>query len=459
MSQRSDFGLRISDCGLMDDFNPQSEIRNPQSTKHVAASLRDANSSFGETRPRGGLTLIELLVVIIILTTIVAAAIPILTPADDDRSKREASRGLNTFITGAQARAISLNRPVGIALKRLSQDTKRPEDRGVCLEVFYVEQPPPFCGFDPTSSAMVALDNGPTGGAGQVLIRFVTRAGLPDPLPGNTIRRGDVVEVSGTKYRLTDDEPNYIDPVTGFYSPNAGNPPGTLVAVPMNDTGQMLNVKYDNQGYEIGTPNAINVPFYTSPAPYKILRQAMPTSDEPYQLPEGTAIDLRASGVGYRDYFYWPGAHDNDEGVQIMFSPEGTVSRVAFSRIPNDAVPFDKTVVDNVYLLVGKRENVPPAAGSDLTLNSFDVNNATTQEQKDKIREPINWLNGTSRWVVIGSQSGRIATIENAFVDLLAVLNDPNPVIFATQSTEEMRARQILAAREFTREMAQMGGR
>ena len=26
----------------------------------------------------------------------------------------------------------------------------------------------------------------------------------------------------------------------------------------------------------------------------------------------------------------------------------------------------------------------------------------------------INWLSGTSRWIVIGSQSGRVATIENA---------------------------------------------
>ncbi len=41
-----------------------------------------------------------------------------------------------------------------------------------------------------------------------------------------------------------------------------------------------------------------------------------------------------------------------------------------------------------------------------------------TPEEQDKLREPINWLNGSSRWVVIGSQSGRVVTVENAHVDL-----------------------------------------
>src|SRR4051794_35971294 len=62
--------------------------------------------------PRSAMTLIELLVVVVIMTTIVAAAIPLMSPSNDDRRLREATRGLNTYITGAQSRAIALNRPV-----------------------------------------------------------------------------------------------------------------------------------------------------------------------------------------------------------------------------------------------------------------------------------------------------------------------------------------------------------
>jgi len=228
---------------------------------------------------------------------------------------------------------------------------------------------------------------------------------------------------------------------------------------------------YDDAGFELGSqgsPYKPQPPYWALPSPYKVIRQPTPASDEPYQLPEGTAIDLRASGVGAGDYFYWPGLNDNSEGVIIMFAPEGRVSRVSFSQLPlstSDPEPetFDKPVVDNVYLLVGRRENIPApdtSATADPTLNAVEWAKAVNDEDRQKLRKPLNWLGGSSRWVVIGSQTGRIATIENAFVDVPGVLAfPPKPFDMASPSTEEMRAAQILAAREFTREMAQVGGR
>jgi hypothetical protein len=217
----------------------------------------------------------------------------------------------------------------------------------------------------------------------------------------------------------------------------------------------MLSMKYDNEGFEIGTQNPPALPFYARPAPYKIFRQPMPTSDEPYQMPEGTAIDLRASGVGVNEYFYWPGVHDNPQGIMIMFSPEGKVSKVSFSRVPiNNLEPFNRPVVDDVYLLVGKRENVPQIdADDDPSLNTAAVAAATTPDQKEKLREKLNWLQGSSRWIVIGSQSGRIATVENTFVDL------PTVVLFGRTDPELARVDQILAARELTRQTTQSTGR
>src|SRR5205807_8582411 len=111
------------------------------------------------------------------------------------------------------ARAISSNRPFGIALKRLSQDTGRSDDNGVCLEVFYVEQQPPYSGFDANSRACVAIHPDPAE-AGKVLVRFLTRgptgANLPagwtsDLFPSNTIRPGDVIEINGTRFQLLAD--------------------------------------------------------------------------------------------------------------------------------------------------------------------------------------------------------------------------------------------------------------
>src|SRR6476646_3717471 len=93
-------------------------------SRRTTLCYRVLYARLGQTRPRG-MTLIELLVVIVILTTIVAAAIPLISPSNDDRRLREAARGLNTYITGAQTRAIATNRPWGVAFKRLSKDTKR----------------------------------------------------------------------------------------------------------------------------------------------------------------------------------------------------------------------------------------------------------------------------------------------------------------------------------------------
>src|SRR5262245_14801676 len=126
VKSQKDLGFRISDCGLIPP-NPQSRVpagcRNPQSQRFA-------------------MTLIELLAVIIILTTVRAAAVPILAPADSDRAIREATRGLNTAITFAQAKAIQLRRPFGIALKKLSLDTDTDnnpnnphDDNAVCVEV------------------------------------------------------------------------------------------------------------------------------------------------------------------------------------------------------------------------------------------------------------------------------------------------------------------------------------
>ncbi|HEY3393725.1 MAG TPA: hypothetical protein VGK58_13525, partial [Lacipirellulaceae bacterium] len=414
------------------------------------------------------MTLVELLVVIVILTTVVAAAIPIMAPSNVERQLREASRTLNTFITGAQARAIASGRPYGIALKRLSQETDTDgnpnnphDDRGVCLEVFYVEQPPAYTGYDRNSRVCLTVLRQ----VGLVCINFVTQGpiqndGLPvgwdaDLFPIGMIRPGDVIEIGDSRFELLDhtklqlpDLQSFIrrlarvDDTTGYFRQLQQNTVVQIIARPINDTGQQVYPEYDNQGFELGedrppppaAPARPQSPFWTRPTPYKILRQATFTSDEPYQLPEGTAIDLRASGVGNR-FFYYPtvttstaGSHprvDNDAPIFIMFAPEGRVSRVTFnwSTIPSTGAPqnekFDQAVVENVFLLVGRRENSPPiAAASDPTLDPNASPPTLTDEQRADLREPVNWLNGDSRWLVLGAQTGRIVTIENGFVDL-----------------------------------------
>jgi Tfp pilus assembly protein FimT len=436
--------------------------------------------------------LIELLVVIIILTTLVSAAIPLLSPTNDDRRLREASRGVNSFIAAAQMKAVQLQRPFGVAIKRLSQDTSNVADNAVSIELFYVEQPTPFRGFDDTSAVQLSLDNGPTGSAGRVLVQFVRRGndiaqssdGLPDgwdrdPLPPNTVRLGDVIEVQGSRFRFIDTLG--MNPPPLFYDSDSGTPDGRLVTVPINDTGQQIYVKFDDQGYRLGpdrqpsAPNPPPPPFFTYPASYKILRQPMPASAEPFQMPDGTAIDLRASGqaieIGSSNatgFFYNPDVPapnqtdcvNNADPIIVMFTPEGAIERVRLNRKnvaiagANDNI-FDGKTVSNIFLLIGRRAIAPPptvASNTDKTLNASNYTPTPTDEQKQTYKEAVNWLRGESRWIVIGAQSGRVVTVDNAFVD-------PTQFFPVMEPLDVVRARQIHAAREFAREMVQVGGR
>lgn len=446
---------------------------------------------------RRGLTLIELLVVIILLTTLVAAAIPILSPTGADREIREATRGLNTFITGSQTRSTQARRPYGIALKRLSQDTGRPEDNGVCVEVYYAEQQPPYSGFDSNSRVCFGMNRQ----LGLNCIHFVTRGNSvppttdwlpigwdPDLFPSLTIQFGDVIEIGDTRYVLKlgdqrlpakNETDNFVPPGNKVRTPSPAQIT-EIVVEPINNTGQLVNTEYDDAGNRlVDGPPALNQAsrkfFWTPPMPYKILRKPTITSDPPYQLPQGTAIDLRASGFGTKRFFQKPAypnisdaeAVDNNEPVIIMFTPEGRVEKVNFdpnvysaSFVPQTSRPaFAESVVDNVYLLIGKRENIPgPGVATDATLSTSQWSPLTTDEQRLEKKNAINWLNGESRWVVVGSQSGRVVSVENAAVDPLVVINDTTPPI-PPQSSEPMRTRQILKAREFTSEMANVGGR
>jgi hypothetical protein len=445
------------------------------------------------------------LIVIIILTTLVSAAIPLLSPTTADRRLREASRGVNAFITGAQMKAIEIQRPFGVGFKKLGQDTGRREDNGICLEIFYVEQPSPFVGFDETSAVMVSILPGTSDGP-QVAVRFVRRGNAqlqtndrlpvgwdPDLLPPYTIRPGDVVVVNGSHFELIDkgdSSMSFLDS-NGFYLANAGNPPGTLATRVINDTGQLLNVKYDRDGDSIGgdrplpptAPAEPPEPYWTNPSRYKVLRQPMPLG-EPFQMPEGTAIDLRASGERividddkpavqrklegeFGGFFHNPDILaaadqvDNADPVIVMFSPEGSIERVKFNR-KNMFVsselnePFDGPVVSNIFFLVGRPENAPPQPSTDPSLN-ISFYSAATVEELSQLRQTLNWLAGESRWIVVGAQSGRVVTVENALVarQTLAELADPS----VNELGHLRRARQIDAAREFARQMVQLGGR
>ncbi|MFP6621696.1 MAG: prepilin-type N-terminal cleavage/methylation domain-containing protein, partial [Pirellulaceae bacterium] len=109
-------------------------------------------------RHRVGFTLIELLAVLAVMAILLSVAIPVIRPALKDRKLREASRLLNAYVAGVQARAAELGRPVGVILVRGSSANAR--DYYQCTEIFTAEVPAPYAGDMVDSRARVTTSGG-----------------------------------------------------------------------------------------------------------------------------------------------------------------------------------------------------------------------------------------------------------------------------------------------------------
>ncbi|MGL4512171.1 MAG: pilus assembly FimT family protein [Lacipirellulaceae bacterium] len=373
---------------------------------------------------RCGMTLVELLVVIALLSILVTTAIPVLSPGGDSRRVREASRAVNAFLSGAQARAAETGRPFGVAFKRLSTNTLSADDNGVCIELYYVETPLPFSGFDGGSRVRVcaspaynpALDTNPADpdDVGPFWLQLVRTNGgasaqrLPpgfafDLFPPAFLRPGDVVEVRGRSYELlngdgtatraartTDSGANvagYFEGSTGVGAgvalPFLAQPVGAAASTPLGSL-PALSPQHDNSGATLPPPEVLRTlsqedvppaPYWESPATYKVLRQPTPATTPPLQLAAGGAIDLSASGfMGFTPLYRPSMAYSTSDSEfrvwtlpdVVMFSPQGTVHRAVTSAPgstgPGSQALVSSTITSTLALCVGMREKVPAPA-------------------------------------------------------------------------------------------------
>lgn len=442
-----EFGLWNSDCGM--------KLRRGSAAKII----RNLKSEV-----RNGLTLIELLVVIVILMTLVGGVIPVLSPNNEARKIREAARGLQTYVKQAQARAARTGRPVGIAFRETQPGS------GVALEVFQIEVAPPFAGFSSASSARFYRNGLPpqndyTIELGEGYTLFNSNVGQ---VPSYFVKLGDLIEVDGHLFRLEKD--NYR---------------GVTWDRDENGVGYFLQTNKFNVAKPVlaerpfaRTSNDPNDPDYLKSAPsvYRIVRQPVPTSESPYTLPAGVAIDMSASGTegGSMPTLFTMGYPDADESIKqvgIMFSPAGGIDSVHFNgRVIGTnsyKTRIDTPITDTsrILLLLGRVENVldyHDMLAEKLNDSPAYINQQASDEELAQLQERINWLNLDSRWIAIDSRSGRSVVTENEFVDAR------NPDLYTTTSgtggvsiPQGARAAfdQLNACRKIARQMKSGSGR
>ena len=251
---------------------------------------------------RRGVTLVELLVVVGIILTLVALSVPTIQPLMEGRDIREASRALNAYIGSAQARAMSLNRPVAIWFQRLEGKP------GMVLEVYHTEVPAPYSGDVDGARAILSGIAPFANGVGT--IGLATFSPAPAIVLNNVVHTGDFIrfDFRGPYYQI-----NNVTPTSVVFRHPLAAPPQS-------------------------PPSGV---------PFQVYLYGIRSSTPPVQLPNQVAIDIADSGVGSSGKF----SDQNTGPVMVVFSPNGRLDYVS----ANNTI-FRPTSA--VHILVGRPDQV-----------------------------------------------------------------------------------------------------
>lgn len=366
--------------------------------------IQPANAS--RARHRLGMTLVELLIVISVAVILLAVAIPLAKQPLERQKLREGSRQLNALIATAQARAVELNRPVGIVLetRNVGNVSSDPVSNAAInptegiTRIHFAEVPPLYGGDVAGAQVQVVNSNGFPhamflGGRSDGGVRALIG-------PGDTIRFG----YRGRWFPITS---------TWKLLPDANGDDRVSVAITVVNASEVnLN----------------------TPVPFQIQRRPRKSVRPPVDLPGDTVIDLVGSGVGNSGMDFGVRFNGNTGNwdrrgfgsIMIMFQPSGAVDQVYYgSEAQRPSGP--------IHFLVGRANQVFPSAP--FSVSSEDISN---------LRDP------EALWVSVGHTTGRVTTTENLPSDDFVV--DPNSRFTETEQ-------RIMTVRELAMSSQSKGGR
>jgi type II secretory pathway pseudopilin PulG len=385
------------------------------------------------------------------MVTVLAGVLPLVSPNNNARKLREASRQLNSLLAQAQAQAARDGRPVGVAFRETGAGN--PDYSGMALEAYIVAEPAPFAGFSEHSrvavtTPSVTMYGSATGANGGTLFTdfydgypvdeltfTLADQATPDDLPPRMLRFGDVVAIGSYEFMIVDDSSETTVPnITN------GDP-----VDPTLETTNVLHCVWINKQPGQLYPQGIKT--------YRIRRQISKGSDSPLQFPRGIGIDLLASGA---EGLTAPNSFDDfntttaPKQIDVLFDAKGSLDSIFVNKIRNHTV-------EQVYLLMGLFENGNNGA---MDHNDYDFAAGTVADDElAQRRTRINWLNPDSRWVSV-NRAGRIITAENN------ISFDPrvSPHIdgltgTAQENIDEQRRRQLNNARQNASNMSGSTGR
>lgn len=366
----------------------------------MASRKRKSGGDYATSRERhrgssrDAMTLIELLVVVTIASLLLAASIPLMRPAVRESRLRDASRQLNTFLVGAQARAIEIGRPVGVWIDRLA-----PPNNNGATTLYLAETPPFYTGDSLTATATISSVTPPASFANPnpqpvYFAVFVNSESLATPIDPTAPDFG-LVNLNET-FRVKFDYRGTFYPCTRIIQ--NGSPVFVLASVVRTSPTLVLD-----HSLARNNPPALGVL-----VPFQVLLNPRRSSAAPLALPRGTVIDLEYSGVGgvagsgSQGREFIRSSTDDTSPVVIVFRPSGDIERLSYALSPQ---PANGTV----HLLVGSFEEIGQP--------SEDLPNPipTSPTDNTPFTYGANIADGASLWVSIGHRNGVVTSSPNGW--------------------------------------------
>lgn len=375
---------------------------------------------------RHGMTIVELLVVLGVLSILLGIAATAVKTGTRGKKQRESARQVNAYIASAQARAVQLNRPVGVEIVRNVRDTtgSGTPDTGLAnasLLMYTIETPPTYAG--DTSTAVVEADPvvkpasgdsnyDPLAPQGYFVVEFI------DPVADASMITVDDFIRNGDQIRFA-----YRGPVYRIV--------GDVKTSPLR-----VHVTWDSGQPEPNHTSTVTVPFQIYPQPIR----SMAT---PLQLPTDMCIDLSCSGTGNtaREFAAWTGTGGYNS-IRFTFSPRGNIYRIYFDD------GFAQYPQGNVHLLVGKYDQAVDTTEilgtdgiTDASLGGVNYKHFIYPGEVDPDFADLttNLGDATSMWVSVNYITGQVSTTRNriiptsvldpASIDIMT--NDKNDAIIA----------------------------
>lgn len=329
------------------------------------------------------MTLIELLVVVTIVVVLLALAVPLMRPAISEGYLREASRQVNTYLAGARARAAHLEREVGVRFQRTAPGANS------CVNIVIVESPPLYAGdtydaravFDAPQATRNNQIVSATFDARSASLQSLVRVGdfIQFDYKGPLYEVTRIIVLSATNTRLE------------FAPPRASRdlgPDGKGGRPDFDDDqdGTMDEADEANpyaSGSDDGpTPTAVYSGVASSVA-YQIYRQPVKSIVKPLQLTGGSCVDLGLSGFGAAGQQFGASSTSDNNYVEILFGPDGSITRVAYGG--STGTPPS----GSVFLMIGR------------------------MEQLGVVAERTNLQDATASWIAVSERTGLITSAEN----------------------------------------------